>query len=131
MNSRHNFTGRLFLIVAFVCTISIATGLGQTHSAGGGGRLIVYRAAGFGSKLGLQLKIDGRIVASIVQGRNYDGLIPTGRHELTVLPVPRKGFRDSTSIWVDVRPGQTYAFTAVWESDQVVLRRSRLSNGAR
>lgn len=126
MNSRHNFTGRLFLVLAFVCATSITSSFGQTHSGAEGGRLIVYRGAGFGSRLALQLKIDGKTVASIVQSRNYDGFIPAGHHQLTVLAVPRSGFREPTSISLDVQPGHTYAFTAVWQSDQVVLRKSTL-----
>jgi hypothetical protein len=131
MNSTHNLTARLFLFVAFVSAIFITSGVGQTHSGAKGGRLIVYRASGFGSRLGLQLKVDGRTVASITQGHNYDGFIPSGHHELTVLVVPRSGLRNQTSISLDVRPGYTYAFTAVWESDQIFLRKSRLPSAAR
>jgi len=131
INSKHNFIVRLFLILASVCAISVASGVGETKSGTEGGRLIVHRGSAFGSKLALHLKIDGRTVASITQGRNYDGLIPAGHHELSVLAVPRSGFREPMSVSLDVRPGQTYAFTAVWESDQIVLRRSRLSSGAR
>jgi hypothetical protein len=48
-----------------------------------------------------------------------------------VLAVPRSALRNKTSISLDVRPGHTYAFTAVWESDQIFLRRSRLPSAAR
>ena len=131
MNSTQNLTGRLFLLVAFVSVIFITSSVGQTHSGAEGGRLIVYRASSFGSRLGLQVKIDGRTVASITQGHKYDGFIPAGHHELTVLAVPRSALRNKTSISLDVRPGHTYAFTAVWESDQIFLRRSRLPSAAR
>ena len=131
MNLTHNITSRLFLLVAFVSVIFITSSVGQTRSGAEGGRLIVYRASSFGSRLGLQLQIDGRTVASITQGHNYDGFIPVGHHELTVRAVPRSGLRDKTSISLDVRPGQTYAFTAVWESDQIFLRRSKRGSAAR
>ena len=132
MNSTQDLTGRLFLFVAFVSVIFITSSVGQTHSGAEGGRLIVYRASSFGSRLGLQVKIDGRTVASITQGHKYDGFIPAGHHELTVRAVPRGAvLRNQTSISLDVRPGHIYAFTAVWESDQIFLRRSRLPSVAR
>jgi hypothetical protein len=126
MNSSYNFMGRLCLIVVFVSAISITSGVPQPRSGAGSSRLIVQRAANFGWNLALHFKIDGRTVATIIQGRDYEGFISAGRHELTVLPVPKTGFRDPTSVWLDARPGYTYAFTAVWESDQVVLRRSSI-----
>jgi hypothetical protein len=131
MNSTRNLTGRLFLFVAFVSVIFITRSVGQTHSGAEDGRLIVYRGSSFGSRLGLQVKIDGRTVASIMQGHNYDGFIPAGHHELAVLVVPRSALRNKTSISLDIRPGHTYAFTAVWESDQIFLRRSKLPSAAR
>jgi hypothetical protein len=132
MNLTHNFTGKLFLFVALVSIISITSSVGQTHSGAEGGRVIVYRAASFGSKLALQLKIDGKTVGSITQGQNYNGFIPAGHHELTVRAVPRGAvLRNQTSVSLDVRPGHTYAFTAVWESDQIFLRRSRQPSAAR
>src|SRR5262249_25730980 len=44
-----------------------------------GGRLIVLRASNFGWNLALNLKIDGRTAANIVQGRRYDHFAPGGR----------------------------------------------------
>ena len=94
----------------------------------GGGRLIVQRAANFGWNLAVHLWIDGRDVANIVQGRHYDRFVSAGHHVLTVLSVPNADFRQPTSIWLTVQPGHTYAFTAVWHSNVVFLRRSGLSS---
>ena len=44
----------------------------ETAVAQPGGRLIVLRAPNFGWNLALNLKIDGRTAANIVQGRRYD-----------------------------------------------------------
>ena len=44
----------------------------ETAVAQPGGRLIVLRAANFGSNMALNLKIDGRTAANIVQGSRYD-----------------------------------------------------------
>src|SRR6185312_4999595 len=56
----------------------------ETAMAQPGGRLIILRAANFGSNMALNLKIDGRTAANIVQGRSYDEFVPEGRHTLTV-----------------------------------------------
>ena len=129
MNSRPGFASRLFLILVFVCAISLGSAVGQPRSTFarheyGGGRLIVERAPNFGWDLAVRLWIDGRAVANIVQSRRYDGFVPAGHHVLTVLAVPNSGFRHPTSTRLSVQPGRTYVFTAVWESDRVVLRRS-------
>src|SRR2546430_9256475 len=60
----------------------------ETAVAQPGGRLIVLRAPNFGWNLALNLKIDGRTAANIVQGGRYDDFVPAGRHMLTVSVVP-------------------------------------------
>jgi hypothetical protein len=120
MKSRRNFTTRLVLIFAFVCAISVTSAIAQ--GAPQGGRLIVDRAPNFGWNLAVHLKIDGRAVADIVQGRHFDGFVPAGHHVLTVQAVPNNGLRWPTSRPLTVRPGHMYVFTAVWDSDVVFLR---------
>ena len=88
------------------------------------GRLIVQRSADFGNDLFLNLSIDGRKVANVAWNYRYDALIRAGHHVVKVLAVPRPGSRRPSSTSVVIEPGRTYIFTAVWESDRVVLRRS-------
>jgi hypothetical protein len=74
--------------------------------------------------MALNLKIDGRAAANIVQGRRYDQFVPAGRHMLTVSAVPNY---QPTSTVLNVRRGQTYVFTAVRQNpDSVVLVPSAL-----
>jgi hypothetical protein len=54
-------------------------------------------------------------------------LIPAGRHVLTVSAVPNADLRQPTSITANIRPGGTYVFTALWDSDHVYLRPTTLS----
>ena len=125
MKARYNFTRKLFLILVFVSAAALGTDGAQP-----GGRVIVLRAPNFGWNLALHLQIDGRTVANVVQGRRYDHFVPTGRHVLTVSAVPNYYFYQPTSTVVNVRPGQTYVFTAVWrDSDRVVLVPSALPPG--
>jgi len=100
---------------------------GETAVAQPGGRLIVLRAPNFGWNFALNLKIDGRTAANLVQGRRYDEFVPAGRHMLTVSAVPTY---QPTSTVLDVRDGQTYVFTATRENtDSVVLVPSALPPG--
>jgi tetratricopeptide (TPR) repeat protein len=99
----------------------------ETAVAQPGGRLIVLRAANFGWNLALNLKIDGRTAANIVQGRSYDDFVPEGRHMLTVSVVSNY---QPTSTVLNVRSGQTYVFTATRKNtDSVVLIPSALPPG--
>jgi len=111
------YFSRFLLAVAFLVALSVSNAAAQP-----GGRLIVIRTANFGWNIAANLKIDGRTVANIVQGRRYAHWIPAGRHVLTVSAVPNVELRQATSITVNVRPGGTYIFTALWDSDHVYLR---------
>jgi hypothetical protein len=122
MRTLTRYISRFLLILIFLSAVSVANAAARS-----GGRLIVIRAANFGWNLAANLKIDGRTVANIVQGRRYDHVIPAGRHVLTVSPVPNIELRQSSSIAVNVRPGGTYIFTALWDSDRVYLQRTALS----
>ena len=69
--------------------------------------------------MALNLKIDGRTAANIVQGSRYDQSVPEGRHTLTVSAVPNY---QPTSTVLNVRRGQTYVFTAIRQNtDSVAL----------
>ena len=99
----------------------------ETAVAQPGGHLIVLRAPNFGWNLALNLKIDGRTAANIVQGGRYDQFVPAGRHMLTVSAVPNY---KPTSTVLDVQHGQTYVFTATRDNtDSVVLVPSALPPG--
>src|SRR6266480_2487831 len=99
----------------------------ETAVAQPGGRLIVLRAPNFGWNLALNLKIDGRTAANIVQSSRYDHFVPEGRHMLTVSVVPNY---QPTSTVLNVRRGQTYVFTATRQNtDGVVLVPSALPPG--
>jgi hypothetical protein len=151
MSPRYNSISRIFLISALTCAIFVrgtetqasvsnsrSSALNQNNasvstlasSSHKGGRLIVQRAPNFGTDLVVHLSIDGKDVANIQRDHRYDGFVSAGRHVLTVLAVPNSQFRPPTSTRLTVQPGRTYAFTAVWESDRVVLRRSSLFSDA-
>jgi hypothetical protein len=113
---------RSFLI--FVVFSAISASSAATSPSG---RLVVIRVANFGWNVAANLKIDGRTVANIVQGRRYDHPIPAGRHVLTISAVPNVINGEPSSITVNVRPGGTYIFTAMWDSYHVYLQPTTLS----
>ena len=119
MKSRYNFVSKILLSLAFVCAISIST---VAQGSPGLGRLSVERTPSFGWNLAFDLQIDGRSVATLVRGQRYEGWLPAGHHVLTVYKLPYTGYSGPTSTTVDVQPGGTYDFTAVWDSDRVYLR---------
>lgn len=112
----------MFLILIVFSGVSVANAAAKPD-----GRLIVIRVANFGWNLAANLKIDGRTVANLVQGRKYDHRIPAGRHVLTISSVPNLTLSQPSSITVNVRPGGTYIFTALWDGDQIYLRPTALS----
>lgn len=124
MSPGYNSISRIFLISVLVCAIFVRGTETQASPNHEGGRLIVQRVANFGTNLVAQLSIDGTIVADIPRAQHYEDFVSAGRHVLTVLPVPNTEFRRPTSISLTVQSGHTYIFTAVWESDRVVLHRS-------
>jgi hypothetical protein len=123
MKSKYNSISKVLLILAFVCAISMST-VAQGGQGPRFGRLIVNRVPNFGWDLAFNLAIDGQPVANVVQGRRYDGWLPAGRHVLTVYKVPYVVYRQPTSTTVNVQPGRTYVFTAMWDSNLVFLRPS-------
>ena len=116
------FTSRLFLV--FICVSAIASASGAPPASG---RLVILRAPNFGWNLVVHVRIDGRDAANIVQGRRYDRPISAGSHVISVEPIPFSYSGQRTSTQLNVNPGQTYVFTAVWQSDIVYLRPTLLS----
>src|SRR3954453_706469 len=112
-----SYVSRVVLIIIFFSAVSLAKA-----AAPPSGRLIVIRVANFGWNVSANLKIDGRTVGNIVQGRRYDHRRPAGSHVLTVSVVQKFQASQPTSITLNVRAGGTYIFTALWDSDHVYLR---------
>ena len=127
MKSKYNSAGRFFLIFSFICAVSIGTAVAGAAGHWGarpGGHLVVVRTPNFGWNVAFNLEIDGRQVATVVQGRLYHTWLPAGEHVLTVSKVPYTGYSGPTSTTVNVQPGMTYVFAAMWDSSYVVLRPS-------
>jgi hypothetical protein len=127
MKSKYTSAFRFVLILAFIYAVSIGTLAAQPA-----GHLVVLRSPNFGWNLAFNLEIDGRPVGNVVQGRHYHAWLPAGPHVLTVHKVPYASLSEPTSITVNIQPGWTNVFTAMWDSNLVFLRPSGvfLSPGA-
>jgi hypothetical protein len=117
MSNLTSYLSRLFLILVFIGAFSM-----RSASAQPGGHLVVSRAPNFGWNLAFNLEIDGRSVGDVVRGRHYHTWLPAGQHVLTVRKVPFVGYVESTSSVVNVQPGWTYSFTAMYDSQQIFLK---------
>ena len=80
-------------------------------------RLVVSRAANFGTFQYLILFVDGVKVADLGLGQSYDAVLPPGQHVLSVSTTPQIYRRTpATQRRVTAEPGETYAFTAFWKN---------------
>jgi hypothetical protein len=124
MRAIRSFGSKALLILAFVCAISTGNAGQASHPPG---RVVVKRVPQFGWNLAFNLQIDGRQVATIGPGHDYDGWLPAGRHLLTVYTASYVGLPEPTSTIVNVEPGRTHVFTALWDSNLIFLQPSGLS----
>lgn len=127
---------KLLMIAIACCFVASATtqageyssrsaspnGIGLTDNA----RLLVWRAADFGTLISISLYIDGVQVATLGRNQGYEAILRPGQHvfSLGTSPCPY-GKTRLTHRHVTVTRGQTYAFTALWKwSDRPVLETS-------
>jgi len=109
------------------CETSGTAAPGATTSVAGpasqnAARLIIRRAANMGTGLFLDIDIDGASVGSIGMGEIYRGSLLPGRHVVSVLLRPNQLNLPRTQKTLTVEKGQTYALTAMWQGNTVVLR---------
>jgi hypothetical protein len=132
---RVNHQAYAFLITALALTCAVLSGCemsgtappGATTSVAGpasqnAARLIIRRAANMGTGLFLDIDIDGASVGSIGMGEIYRGSLLPGQHVVSVLLRPNQLNLPRTQKTLTVEKGQTYALTAMWQGQTVVLR---------
>src|SRR5438045_5246439 len=78
-------------------------------SAADGGRLFIRRSPVLGRDVAIALTIDAQLAGTLTSGHTYDRYITPGRHILIVSPNRSSGAWQAT---LDVRPGQTYSYSA-------------------
>jgi len=118
---RHVSTKLIIVAIAgsFAAAASIQARESRSNSASTGSDnayLIVNRAANFGTRESINLSIDGVQVAVIGLNESYEGVLRPGKHVLSMTTNPQtQGLTRLTQRTVDARPGEIYAFTALWD----------------
>ncbi len=95
--------------------------MAATQHAQGEGELLIRRSANLGQAV-VGVSIDGQPVGSINFNQDFRHPIPVGAHVVTVAPMPNREFSKPSATKLNVQPGQTYAFTAVRDDVNIVLR---------
>src|SRR5580692_234245 len=124
MKILQHVSGKL-IMVAIACSFAASTPIqarvARSNSASArsedDARLVVTRAANFGTFQYLILFVDGVRVADLGLGQSYDAVLPPGQHVLSVNTTPQIYRRTPpTQRRVNLQPGETYAFTAFWKN---------------
>jgi hypothetical protein len=105
----------------FITVIACSLAAGATVQAGANGdlargnsRLVVRRAADFGTQIGLKLYIDGYPVTTMALNEGYEAIVRPGHHVLSITTVPDFFGTHRSNRSVTMVPGQSYTFTALW-----------------
>lgn len=114
----------LFALVG-VTTDTSKAGAGRNSDFGGNSHIVIWRAPDFGTLLFLVVEIDGQPLATLSQGTGYQALIRPGLHTIVVSNSPSPyGKTRFFSRQIMFTGGETQAFKAFWDSDQVVFERT-------
>ena len=124
MKILNQVSGKLIMVViacSFAASQPIQARVARSNSSSArsedDARLVVSRAANFGTFQYLNLSVDGVHVADLGLGQSYDALLPPGPHVLSVSTTPQIYRRTPpTQRRVNAEPDKTYAFTAFWKN---------------
>jgi len=122
MKLLHYVTVKLVMI-AIACSFAASTtaqaGDASTRAATTEtARLVVNRAADFGTEQSVHLFVDGVEVTDIGYNTSYESALSPGEHVLAISTSPNPYGDKTTQQRVNARPGQTYAFIAVWDDPE-------------
>src|SRR5467141_161921 len=133
MKILNHVSGKL-IMVAIACSFAASTPIQarvtRSNSASArsedDARLIVSRAANFGTFQYLILFVDGVRVADLGLDQSYEAVLPPGQHVLSVSTTPQgHTYTPPTRRRINAEPGETYAFTAFWKNSyQAYLERN-------
>jgi hypothetical protein len=83
-------------------------------------RLIVNRAADFGTDESVNLLVDGNKVAVLTYNERYDAPLGSGAHVLSITTDPKTYPQGRPKrLTLTAAPGKTYTFTAVWTDSEL------------
>jgi hypothetical protein len=123
MKLLHYVFGRVIML-AIACSFAASTPIQAEEaksdsapaSSDDHARLVVNRAANFGILESVNVFVDGVQVADLELSQSYDAVLPPGEHVVSITINPKTNGQKPTQRHVTAKPGQTYAFKAVWRS---------------
>jgi hypothetical protein len=110
------------VMIAIACSFAASTSIqarearadSASVSSGENARLVVTRAPNFGTFEFVNLFVDGVQVADLGFNQTYDAILRPGQHVVSMTTNPDIDVNTPSPIYVSAKPGQTYAFTAIW-----------------
>ena len=125
-------TTLLCIALGFVVSLAIFTGCGTTSTVGSSttasaaptgnsAHLTIFRAPNFGTLHTLNVFIDGKNVANVVRGGQYDGSLTPGSHVVSVTVDSSNDPSAGVKKTIVAKKGQTYSYTASWEGGSLQL----------
>ena len=83
--------------------------------------LLINRVPNFGNDLSLVVSVDGKVVGSFTEGRNYSGYLSPGHHTITARVSPNEAGILPARKTLNVKAGQTYSYTAGQSGGRMTL----------
>ena len=113
------------VMIAIACSFAASAPIQaqepKVNSASGDNpRLVVTRAANFGTFEFIDLFVDGVQVADLGFNQKYDGVLSPGQHVVSITTEPNDYLEKPSERRVSAKPGQTYAFTSPWKDAEDV-----------
>jgi hypothetical protein len=107
------------VMIAIACSSAASTVIQaqepkENSVSGDNARLVVTRAANFGTFEFVNLFVDGVQVANLGFNQTYDAILPPGQHVISMTTKPDIDVNTPSPIYLSARPGETYSFTAIW-----------------
>jgi hypothetical protein len=112
------------VMIAIACSFAPSTPIQAQEAkvnyvsarSGDNARLVVTRTADFGTFEFVILFVDGVHVADLGVNQSYDAVLRPGQHVLSMSTSPQTySHTTPAQLRLNVKPGETYAFTAFWE----------------
>ena len=124
----YNSSSKLIVLVFAAVNLAVAAAVsagGYDYSRSelmGNSGLTIFRGADFGNQIGLSIYIDGIPITTLSRGEGYRAIVRPGHHRLTVTDTPSPyGKTKFTHRTIDLVPGQSYSFTALWDVETILL----------
>lgn len=116
------------VMIAIACSFAASTSIqarevkaaSASVSSADNARLVVTRAANFGTFEFIDLFVDGVQVADLGFNQKYDAVLSPGQHVVSIITEPNDYLEKPSERRVSAKPGQIYAFTAVWKDAEDV-----------